>query len=82
MPGYIHLRLLNAQDEYISANLVGAIIESDARYYRRRAMAAQAEWFDHPDLEHQREYAFLLERWAKATDNRRALAHARSLLTD
>lgn len=82
MPGYVHLRLLDAQDEFIPTEIVGAIIESDARYYQRRAMEAQAAWFEHPDLEHQREYAFLLERWAKATGNRDARAHARSLLTD
>lgn len=82
MPGYVHLRLLGAQDEFIPSNLVGVIIESGASYYKRRAMKAQADWFEHPDLEHQREYAFLLERWAKAAGNRKARGYARALLTD
>lgn len=79
MPKGPTLYLLGAQRETLDA-APGAIIESDAGYYKRRAQAAQAAWFDHPDLEHQREYGHLLKRWAKATKNRSALAFANELL--
>jgi hypothetical protein len=79
MPRGPTLWLLGAQQETLD-QLPGAIIESDADAYRHTAMRLQAEWFEHPDLDHQREYAFALKRWAKATHNKRALAHANHLL--
>jgi len=79
MPRPFTLYLLGAQREDF-ASMPGAVIESDASYYRRQAQRLQAEWFEHPDLEHQREYAFALKRWATHTRNKQALKHAEKLL--
>lgn len=79
MPRGMTLYLLDAQPEHFP-QLFGALIMSNAHAYRHSAQAAQRALADHPDLEHLREYAFALRRWAKETKNRKAVRFANALL--
>lgn len=59
----------------------GGVIEARSTYLERLARQAQAAWFAEPtSVDRRHAFAYALLDWGKEVRNRRAIAHARTLL--